>query len=170
MSLRQQLSIKESPQELLSLKKRQTSFKSIQKIQLLELLQQNPSISRESTAKRLTISLRTQTRWLNEYLDKGLETYISRQTSSKKSAIVTQEIHDGLSKRLNSSTDCFKGYWDAHRWVEETYGIKISYFNLRAYIVKHFNSKLKKPRKSHYKKDAQAYESFLKNSNTTKMG
>ena len=38
----------------------------------------------------------------------------------------------------------------------------ISYTTLRNYMITNFKTKLKSPRKSHYKKDEQAIEAFKK--------
>ena len=54
------------------------------------------------------------------------------------------------------------GYQDAQRWVLENFATDINYHTLRDYMKKHFNTKLKVPRKSHIKKDEQAEENFLK--------
>lgn len=167
MSLRQHIEIKESLESLLSLKKKQTNYKSIQKIHLLELLKSNSNILREVTAKELGISTRTQERWISDYLKNGLTNFIKPQTNSKKSKEITAEIHEALAKRVNSSTDCFRGYWDVQLWVKEQFNKEIKYSTLRVYLIKHFGTKLKKPRKSHYKKDQVAVNSFLKNANIT---
>lgn len=169
MSLRQSIIIKESLEELSSLKKKQINFKSIQKVQLLEVIKKSPKVLRSKSARAVGVSTRTQERWLKTYQENGIEVLIAKQKSSKKSSIITDEIHQGLHKRVYSSNDCFRGYWDAQQWVQDTYGVAVTYFNLRAYMIKHFKTKLKKPRKSHYKKDKQAYESFLKNPNTIQV-
>lgn len=163
MSLRQTLQIKESLEDLLILKKKQNNYKALQKLQLLELIKENPTLLRSETAKTIQISTRTQERWLKIYQEGGVEKLVAKRKSSKKSAIITDEIHQGLLKKVNSTSGCFLGYWDAQQWVKATYNVDVTYFNLRAYMIKHFKTKLKKPRKSHYKKDQQAYEAFLKN-------
>ena len=79
-----------------------------------------------------------------------------------KSRILTKEIHQGLEKRVNTRDDPFLGYWDAVDWVNSQYGVSVSYHLLRYHLIKHFKTKLKSPRKSHYKKDDQAVTAFLK--------
>jgi len=165
MSLRQSIEIRESLANLKKLKKEQTSYKAIQKIRLLELLKSNPDILREVSAKELDVSLRTQERWISDYQKNGIDKFIAPQVNSKKSKEITPEIHEGLAKKVNSSTDCFRGYWDACEWVKKEFGKEVQYANLRYYLIKHFGTKLKKPRKSHYKKDPVAVDGFLKNPN-----
>jgi len=77
---------------------------------------------------------------------------ISDQPKNKQSKIITSEIHLGLSQRVNDPLNHFLGYWDAQIWVNETYGIDIKYQRIREYLKQHFKTKLKSPRKSHYKK------------------
>ena len=38
----------------------------------------------------------------------------------------------------------------------------MKYNTLRTYLIRHFGTKLRMPRKSHYKKDEQAIEAFKK--------
>ncbi|MGY0408373.1 MAG: hypothetical protein ACWIPJ_08480 [Polaribacter sp.] len=40
----------------------------------------------------------------------------------------------------------------------------MKYNTLRTYLIRHFKTKIKVPRKSHYKKDDQAIEAFFKTS------
>ena len=164
MSLRQSIEVKESLITLKNLKKKQTNYKSIQKLRLLELLKSTPTVLREVSAKEIDISLRTQERWISDYLENGLDNFIKAQVNSKKSKKITPEIHEALAKKVNSSTDCFRGYWDACQWVNNKFETDIQYANLRYYLIKHFGTKLKKPRKSHYKKDQAAVDGFLKKS------
>ena len=53
-------------------------------------------------------------------------------------------------------------YWDAQKWVFDKYGVEIKYQRIREYLIQHFGTKLKVPRKSHYRKDVEAEKAFLK--------
>lgn len=55
------------------------------------------------------------------------------------------------------------GYNDAVIWVRNKHNIDINYHTLRSFMIVNFGTKLKQPRKSHYKKDEQAFETFKKN-------
>jgi transposase len=91
-----------------------------------------------------------------------MASYISNEPQIRPSKIITPQIHDALEARVNSSDSPFLGYWEAQQWVEETFNVPIKYHWLRKYLITHFKTKLKSPRKSHYKKDEQAIEAFLK--------
>ena len=69
-----------------------------------------------------------------------------------------------LNRDVNSSDNPFLGYWEAQQWVVEQYGVEVKYQRIREYLIHHFKTKLKVPRKSHYKKDNEAEKAFLKTS------
>ena len=115
-------------------------------------------------ADYLNISPKTSERWTTKYINNGVEGLLSDKPKVLHSRIITPEIHKGLEAKVNSSTDPFLGYWDAQNWVNQTYGVEVKYHLLRHYLIQHFKTKLKSPRKSHYKKDEQAEKAFLKTS------
>ena len=80
----------------------------------------------------------------------------------KPKSLITTEIHEVLEEKLNDSNSPLQGYWDAVMWIKDTKGLIVSYQVLRNYMIKHFKTKLKVPRKSHYKKDEEAIEAFFK--------
>ena len=155
-------SIKESVEELKRLRKKQDSLYKERRLFWLQLLKESNSISREVSSEKAGIGLRTQERWIKKYLSSGVEGLLRDSPNLKKSKIITEEIHKGLCERVNSSKNPFLGYWDAKDWVLSEYGVEITYHWIRAYLIKHFKTKLKSPRKSHYKKDDQAVTAFLK--------
>ena len=108
------------------------------------------------------VSTRAQERWAIKYQQGGIEELLSDKPKDIKSRIITKEIHQGLEKRVNSSDNPLLGYWDAVDWVKSEYEVSVSYHLLRYHLIKHFKTKLKSPRKSHYKKDDQAVTAFLK--------
>jgi len=71
-------------------------------------------------------------------------------------------IHKELEDKLNNSRDPLLGYWGAVSWVRDNFGIEVKYNTLRTYLIRNFKTKLKSPRKSHYKKNEQAIEAFKK--------
>jgi len=156
------LIVLESDQELVKLKRLQTDLKSEKRIECLRLLKSKRFPTQEETAHYLGISRQTIVRWITAYNQGGIQGLLPQKTRDKKSKIITSEIHQGLANRVNSSDTPFLGYWDATDWVNAEYGVSIKYHWLRKYLIKHFKTKLKSPRKSHYKKDDQAIDAFLK--------
>ncbi|MFN2260825.1 MAG: helix-turn-helix domain-containing protein [Psychroflexus sp.] len=154
--------IKESVLEIKSLRKKQTNYRSEKRLIWLECMLSKSFKTRKQLADYLNINLRTQERWIKQYIEGGIEALLSDKPKNLKSRIITPEIHQGLKERVNSSTKPFLGYWEAQSWVYEQYGVEVKYHLLRHYLIQHFKTKLKTPRKSHYKKDVEAEKAFLK--------
>lgn len=115
-----------------------------------------------AAAKQLGISIRTVDRIMKVYRESGLEPLSRPDRQRRFSKLITPETHKQLEIKLNDSETPLKGYWHAQQWLSEELGIDIAYHTLRSYLIKHFGTKLKAPRKSHYKSDNQAKEAFLK--------
>ena len=58
----------------------------------------------------------------------------------------------------------YKGYNNAVLWIQQEFGYEIKYHTVRSFMIRNFGSKLKTPRKSHYKKDEVAFDTFKKTS------
>ncbi|WP_346883987.1 winged helix-turn-helix domain-containing protein [uncultured Algibacter sp.] len=154
--------IKESISDLNLLRKKQSNFKFEKRIIWLIAIKTKRFKTRKSLSDYLGVTVRTSERWSQKYITKGLDGLLSDEPKNLKSRIITPEIHQGLSNHVNSSEAPFSGYWDAVQWVEDQYGVTVKYHNLRRYLIQHFKTKLKSPRKSHYKKDDEAEKAFLK--------
>ena len=154
--------IKESPAELKQLRRKQPNHRFEKRVIWLESILSKRFKTRKVLADYLDISPRTQQRWTKQYVERGIEGLLTDEPKNLRSRIITPEIHQGLSERVHSSTEPFLGYWEAQSWVLEQYGVEVKYHLLRHYLIQHFKTKLKSPRKSHYKKDAEAEKAFLK--------
>ncbi len=150
------LNIRESVETLKKIVSKQTSLKREKRVRALLYIKQNKFKTRQLVADCLGIHVRTLERWMNKYKSGGVEELLYDKPKNKRSKIITPEIHEGLSKRVHDPNNPFLGYWDAQRWVNETYGVNVKYQRIREYLQQHFKTKLKSPRKSHYKKDAEA--------------
>jgi len=104
---------------------------------------------------------------LKNYSNIGFEKFIKIPARGKPNSSITPEIHNALEQKLNDSLNPLKGYWHAIFWLNETMNVNVTYQALRNYMIKHFKTKLKVPRKSHYKKDEQAIEAFFKTAECT---
>ena len=78
--------------------------------------------------------------------------------------VISSEIKESLRQKLNNSKDPLQGYNDAVDWVKSKHNVDINYHTLRSFMIVNFGTKLKQPRKSHYKKNEQAFETFKKTS------
>jgi transposase len=162
MGKQSKIEIKESLSELQILQKKQKNLKSEKRIKCLILLKENKFATQTQIADYLGVCRQSIVKWLTSYRKDGIEGIQLKMTRNKKSKIITSQIHEGLSEKLKDSKNPLRGYWDAVIWVEQQYGVKVNYAWLRKYMIKYFKTKLKAPRKSHYKKDKKATANFLK--------
>lgn len=156
------LEIKESVPELQKMLVKQKSFKGEKRIRSLIEIKSARFSTRQELADYLCVHKRTLERWINNYKSGGIPEMLSDKPKIKQSKIITPAIHQGLEQKVNDPHDPFLGYWDAQNWVQQEYGVEIKYQRIREYMIKHFKTKVKSPRKSHIKKDKQAEEAFLK--------
>ena len=156
------LIIIESLKELKKIRSKQANLYLQKRVDCLIFIKTSRFGTRQEVANFLGINIRTQERWINKYKKGGLELLLSDESKIRESKIITPEIHLALETKVNSSDSPFLGYWEAQQWVENTFGVTVKYHWLRKYMVTHFKTKLKSPRKSHYKKDEQAIDNFFK--------
>src|SRR5690606_10010464 len=152
----------ESLLELKILASKQKSLKAEKRVKSLIYIKENKFKTRQEVSDFLGIHIRTLERWVSNYKSGGINEMLNDQPKNKQSKIITPEIHKGLEQRVNDPNNPFLGYWDAQEWVNEKYGVEVKYQRIREYLKQHFKTKLKAPRKSHYKKDVEAEEAFLK--------
>jgi len=156
------LFVQESLPELQKMLVKRKSLKEEKRVRSLIAVQSAKFETRQELADNLSIHIRTLERWLNSYKSGGIGEMLTDKPKNKQSKIISQEIHLGLEKRVNDPHNPFLGYWDAQDWVKKEYGVEIKYQRIREYLIQHFLTKTKSPRKSHIKKDKQAEEAFLK--------
>ena len=156
------LDIRESDSELNKLLLKQKTLKGEKRLKSLLAIKSGKFETRQQLADFLGIHIRTLERWLVNYKAGGLEMMLTDKPKNKSSKIITPQIHKGLSQRVHDQNNPFLGYWDAQNWVEQEYGVVVKYQRIREYLIQHFKTKPKTPRKSHYKKDVEAEKAFLK--------
>ena len=164
MGMKAKIKIKESVESLNLLYKKERNSIAKLKLKCLLYTKENKYSTQSILATHLGISHATVKRWIKIYREEGLLSYLSEKRGGNRKNILPEEVHIALSKRVNSSSDPFKGYWDVQLWIKKHYNIDIKYTTIRSYLIRHFKTKLKTPRKSHYKKDQQAIEAFFKTS------
>lgn len=162
MALSRIFTVQESKEELETLRKTTKSHRVKTRILFL-LLKQAPKIySQKDLATYLNVSESSIRRWAKVYSELGLSEMLKISNGGKRRMVITPNIHQGLEVKLKNSSDPLLGYNDALAWVELNYEKRFKYNTLRTYMKRHFGSKLKIPRKSHYKKDDKAIAVFKK--------
>jgi transposase len=162
MGKKANLDITETVLELKKLLLKQKTLKTEKRIKSLIAIKTGKFETRQAISDYLGVHIRTLERWLNNYKFGGIRELLIDKPKNKSSKIITPEIHNGLSQRVNDAHNPFLGYWDAQNWVKEQYNVDVKYHRIREYLIQHFKTKLKTPRKSHYKKDEEAEKAFLK--------
>jgi len=164
MGKKAELLIKE---DLLSLKKSLFEAKTMtakRRIQSLVFIKEEKFETRQHLADYLCIHIRTLEKWLVRYKSMGLSQLISIARRGKRSQEMNPHIHQSLKEKLGSPTNYFCSYKEALLWTNETFHTNFKYSWFRNYLIKHFATKLKVPRKSHIKKDKKDIAIFLKSS------
>jgi len=167
MGKRVTIHIKEDIEKLDSLYKKSRGFKTKRRLKSLILTKLNKFKTREELAKHLGIDVKTLYTWTKKYQEEGLESMLSSTSGGKRREKVTGDMKKKLQEKLHNSTSPLQGYTDAVQWVRKEFGIEINYHTLRSFMITNFGTKLKKPRKSHYKKNEKAFEAFKKTSKTS---
>jgi len=164
MSKSSTLEIIESNDELEKLRLAQTRLKYEKRVIALQRIKLDKSETRQNLANYLMVKKRTLEGWLTEYRRNGIDGLLQVKARRKGSKFITEEIHAALGEILNDPKKGFSSYVEARSWVNEKYRMDIKYNSLRNYLIKHFGTKVKSPRKSHIEKDQKAVELFLKSS------
>ena len=154
--------IKESLSTLKLLHKKEKKEKKKLRLLSLILTKENRFSRRVDLAEYLGINIDTLNKWTRKYREFGLEELLVINSGGKRREAIPKSIHKKIEDKLNDSNAPLQGYTDAVSWVNEEFGYQIKYHTLRAFMIRNFGSKLKIPRKSHYKKDELAFDTFKK--------
>ena len=162
MGMTSKIEIKESLEYLEKAFKRSDNFKVRQRIQSLLLLKQQKFKRQKDLADYLGVDHSSLKRWIKQYKDFGYESLVVLKSGGNYKGVISSELHKALEAKVNDSKSPLLGYWHAVSWVKENFNQEINYQTLRSYLIRHFQTKKKHPRKSHYKKDDQALVVFKK--------
>ena len=156
--------IKESFLELKSAQRKENNLKKKLRILSLILTKEEKFLRRVDLAKFIGVNITTLNKWTDKYRDSGLKGMLDMKSGGKRRETVPASIHKEIEVKLNDSSAPLQGYNDAVLWIKQEFGYELKYHTVRAFMIRNFGSKLKVPRKSHYKKDEVAFEAFKKTS------
>jgi len=154
--------LKETIKELETLRSNTKSYRLKTRLLYLIIMNDVRFSTLDSLSQHLDVSVSSLRRWRIVYQTKGLDQLLIISNGGKRREVVTVDIHKGLEKKVNNSDDPLLEYNHAIEWVKDEFGVVLKYNTLRTYMKRHFKTKLKIPRKSHYKKNDQAVELFKK--------
>ncbi len=164
MSYKSKIEVIQSVIELRELLIKTKNYKLKQRIKGLIYFKENPDNTQEQISNMLGIGYSTYRMWLKDYNTYGIDYYLTIKPKGKPKSIISVQLHKALEQKVKDSKNPFKGYWEVVNWIEVNFNQKVNYQTIRKYLIKNFGTKLKTPRKSHYKKDEQAIEAFKKKS------
>lgn len=167
MGKRTVIDIKEEAEKLDLLYRNSRNLKIKRRIKSLILTKSNKFNTRDLLAKHLGVNVKTLYVWTKTYQEEGLEAMLLISGGGKRREKITDTVKNELEKKLNNSHSPLQGYTDAVGWVRTKFDLEINYHTLRSFMIVNFGTKLKQPRKSHYKKDEKAFEDFKKTPETT---
>jgi transposase len=162
MGMTSNILVKESLKDLEKDFRSSKNFKVRQRIQSLILLKEEKFKRQADLAAFIGIDHSSLKRWIKQYKTSGYASLITLKSGGNYKGVISESLHKALEAKVNDSQDPLLGYWHAVAWVQENFNQDIKYQTLRSYLIRHFQTKKKHPRKSHYKKDQQALEVFKK--------
>lgn len=159
-----EIRIKESLLVLKTAHRKEKSHKKKLRILSLILTKEGKYLRRVDLAKFLGVNITTLNKWTAKYKALGLKGMLVLESGGKRRETVPVSIHKAIEAKLNDSRAPLQGYNDAVLWIKQEFGYELKYHTVRAFMIRNFGTKLKTPRKSHYKKDEVAFASFKKTS------
>lgn len=140
--------IVESESELKQLHRSSAShFKP--RIQMLLLIKTGKAYGKQELADALGVNHNSTQSWKQDYEQGGIKQLLSDKRGGKRPSIITAEVHQKLSERLNNPKEGFRSYIEMQQWLEKEFGIVINYQTLNQYAKRKFGTRLKAARKSH---------------------
>ena len=93
--------IKEELSELTSFHKSESNPQLKRKLKCLIFTKENKYSTQEILANNIGFDHATVKRWLKQYSEESLESYLSIKRGGNRKSVVSKELHDALSKKLN---------------------------------------------------------------------
>jgi len=165
MPKKKEVYISESAEYLTKLLRNSKSSFTKSRLKCILLLKSNKYSKRKDLANNLKITYSTLKKWITQYEKEGLDSFITTKHSSNRSSVISPQTHSLLEKKLKNCTDPLQSYTEAQRWISDLQNESIPYSTVNAYLKRKFGTKLKMPRKSHYKQDEIEVSSFKKPKN-----
>ncbi len=158
-----EISIKEDLDYLKSRYKKEKDYRTRERLRAFILLKEGKHTRRIDVANELDVSKSTLDKWLGCYKRDGLEEAIISRQGGQKKGVISEDVHNALNEKVKDSECPFNSYEEAVDYIYINFGEQIKYTTVRTYMIRNFGTKLKKPRKSHYKKDESKVRDFKKN-------
>jgi putative transposase len=119
--------IEETAEELQSLMVGITSDYHLQKLRALYFLKTRKVKTVTNLAMMVGVNRITVHRWLNKYKKGGLKMLLNNRHPSGRRRKIPPEVLQALIGRLDRKNSGFKTYCDVQTWLQEKYGLEVSY-------------------------------------------
>src|SRR4028119_151859 len=157
------IEIRETPEELKTLMRKEKDVLRYEKLQVLYWLKTKTVDSVLSAAVRLDKHRTTIQSWLSSYRSGGIAELLSQKPRSGRPRIMTTQIVEKLEKEL-SEPEGFSSYKEVHQWLTSCCDVPVAYRTVHQWTRYRLQGKLKVPRPVSEKQKAGAVEEFKKNS------
>lgn len=130
----------------------QKTSKGKERMQMLYWLKQEPSIQRQTLAKRLNRNESTVYRWLQTYQHGGIDGLLTVRIAPGPAHTISGDVLETLQARLSEARG-FASYGEIQQWLEQHCGLAIPYSTVHRTVRYRLNAKLKAPRPRSTKTD-----------------
>jgi transposase len=126
--------------------------------------QEKEGISKREVAIKTGANHNSIQTWRTAYINGGIALLLNHQKVGYKPSIITAEQEEALKEHLHQPDNGTVGFVELLAWFNQRFNTKINYKTFHGFVVRKFNAKIKKARKTHIKKDVTAVEAFKKTS------
>jgi transposase len=156
-----QIKIVESVETLSKLFKQEKNPQKKERILALYWIKANLAESIEHLSSLSGKHRTTVSRWLSSYRKGGLSTMVDIYKSSGRKPEIPPEIQQALINELKDK-EGFSSYKEIQTWLYTVHNLDVSYKVVHDTVRYRIGAKLKVPRRSNVKKDAEAEAEFKK--------
>lgn len=123
------------------------------RLHLLVLVKAEKVHTRQEAAVRLALHRNTVGRWLRQYQAEGLDGLLRlvRRGAPAGQRALPEPALAALKRRLQDP-EGFAGYLEVQQWLEEEFGLELSYKTVHKLVRYRLKAKLKRARPRHAKK------------------
>jgi transposase len=160
MAILQQITVKESAEELSGLLKKSNEA-TRPRIKMLQAII-NGITSTKDLGLKLKANRNSISNWKKTYLDQGINGLLEEDRGGRRPAAISTKQKLQLQQRLSDPKGGFTSYKEAMEWINKTFDLQMEYHAVNKYLKRNFGTKLKVGRKTHINKDDNAAALFKK--------
>jgi hypothetical protein len=131
--MRQNETIKESPNELFKLLARTKRINKKKVTMLIEIKEAGRYLTKKELAVTLKVDPNTIVKWRNLYLKQGIKELLKEKRGGKRRIIISDNAHGKILNEIERLTQPFKSFKKFHEWVESKMHSSIKYNTLYSF-------------------------------------